>query len=35
VQKRTNQKASGAENFRTLNADGKFQLKKTTINLSR
>jgi hypothetical protein len=35
VQKRTNQKASGAENFRTLNTDGKFQLKKTTLNLGR
>lgn len=35
VQKRTNQKASGAENFRTLNSDGKFQLKKTTLNLGR
>jgi len=35
VQERTNQKASGAENFRTLNTDGKFQLKKTTLNLGR
>ena len=34
VQKRTNQKASGAENYRSLE-DGKFRLKKTTINLSR
>ena len=34
VQKREGQKASGAENHRSLE-DGKFRLKKTTLNFER